>query len=173
MLKRESRCSGKSPLDFAWAGIPQPAALDPIDAAVRTFESLMKAPADRFWDPHHWAITKGEFRSLLVRACAGRLIPLTHVKEIDRAAGEHVFEIVYETRVIRVDSAGNRYSERVQVRMYISEPPGYPSHFVGLHVHEKEIIPGDHKRENELQNIEIDVAVNYYELGRPSNWGIS
>ena len=172
MLKRSSRCSGKAPLDFAWAGIPQPSASDPVESAMATFEAMMKSPPDRFWDPRHWAITKAEFRSLLLRACKGNLIPITHVKEIDRAAKEDVFEIVYKTRVIRKDEDEKRHSEKVQIRLYSSEPPAFPAHFVGLHIHEKTILPDDHRRENELQNIEIDVAVRYYDAGRPSNWGI-
>jgi hypothetical protein len=171
MQKRSSRCSAGGTLTFAWSGKPSPEAADQIDAAVRTFEDVARTP-ERIWDPRHWAITRAEFRNLLIRATNGRLIPLTHVKEIDRARREFVFEIKYDFRAISLDAKNKRVGSKVKTRTYTSEPPEFADSFVGLHVHQKIEIPGDNAETNRLQNVEIDVAVRYYELGRPNNWGL-
>lgn len=167
---RSSRCSGRTPIALVWAGIPSPGIVG-IEAAVTAFERLVRT-SDREWDPRHWAMLKSEFRNLLRRAERGALIPVTHVKDIDRGASEFVFEILHNFNVIERGLDDERVSKKVKVRFYVSEPPAHPNAILGLHVHEKEIIPGDHSEENRLQNVEIDVAISYYELGRSTSWGL-
>jgi hypothetical protein len=146
--------------------------LSSIDSALEVFERLVRTP-ERNWDVREWAMVKAEFKSRLTRACAGHLLPIAQVKAIDRARSEFVFEIKHDFSHVTVDPAtGARTKEKIRVRLYISEPPGQPTHFLGLHMHEKALLPGDRVQENDLQNIEIDIAVRYYELGRPANWGI-
>lgn len=167
-----SRCTQKAPLEFAWAGIGQPTAVDAVEAAVLTFEQLIDNVPGLFWDPRHRAITIAEYRGRLKRGMAGRLEPVTHVKEMDRAREEHVFELIYDFNVIELDANGVRKSRKMKTRTYFSEPPEHPKHFVGLHMHEKILVPHDHGAENDLQNVEVDVAVRYYDLGRATKWGI-
>lgn len=58
----------------------------------------------------------------------------------------------------------------ISVRMYHSEPPSAPSHFVGHHVHEKRIDVDDI---NATQQIEIKKAVKLHDQGRAIAWGIA
>jgi transcriptional regulator with XRE-family HTH domain len=83
-----------------------------------------------------------------------------------------VFEIKYDFPVVELLDS-RRTSRELKSRFYISEPPLFENHFLGLHVHEKVLISTDHSLENELQNIEIDVAIQYYEVGRGDKWGIT
>jgi hypothetical protein len=55
--------------------------------------------------------------------------------------------------------------------MYHSEPFEAPHHFIGHHIHEKDI--RDPNTVKELQNSEISVARRYFEHGLPTFWGIS
>jgi hypothetical protein len=167
--KRASRCSGGSPVEFIWAG-PGAAPSDPIEKVLAHFESLMKRD-DLYWEPRHWAITKSELKNLLKRASQGRLKPVVHIKDIDRGAGEFVFEIIYDFNIVRVSADGTRAHKKARVRLYISEPPNYPGQIVGLHLHEK-VVANDNRETNRLQNIEIDKAIQKYKDGRPNNWGI-
>lgn len=172
MPAHPSRCSAGTALTMVWAGIPVPLSTAAIESVLSTFEALVRTSV-RNWDIREWAMVKAEFKSRIVRACAGHLIPLDQVKEIDRGRAEYVFEIKHDFVHVNVDlTTGSRTKEKVCVRLYISEPPTEPAHFVALHMHEKTKVPTDHGEENRLQNIEIDIAVRYYELGRPSNWGI-
>jgi hypothetical protein len=139
---------------------------------VALFEKLMKRD-DLFWEPRHWAIVKSEFKSLLKRATAGSLKPVTHVKDIDRAAKEFVFEIRHDFQVVEIDANGNKTHRKTRVRLYITEPPAHPDHVIGLHLHEKVVVDGDNDETNRLQNIEIDAAVARYNRGRANNWGIT
>ena len=172
MTARTSKCSAGQPLDFVWAGNPAFTGAEQIDRAVQAFTYVITSVPTLHWDPVHLAITRREFRDRITRGQNGRLIPVTQVAEIGRAANEYVFEIKYDFSVVSVSADGMRTTRKMRTRLYISEPPQFPTHFVGLHVHEKATFPEDHRLENDMQNREIDTAVRYYEAGRPSNWGI-
>jgi hypothetical protein len=103
----------------------------------------------------------------------GRLKPLAEVAEIDRAANEFVFEIKFDFDAIEIDSNQVRKRVKVKTRTYISEPPAHVDAFTGLHLHEKRIVKGNNHETNRLQNIEIDIAVRYYDMARARSWGLS
>jgi hypothetical protein len=82
---------------------------------------------------------------------------------------------MYEIRwqdiaVTERDEAGAQRFGAVVVRLYHSEPPAVPDHFIGHHAHEKDVSAED---VNETQNQEIATAVGWYEHGIDSNWGIA
>ena len=173
MPERASRCSAKSPIAFVWAGNFSFSGETQIDRAVQAFSYVLLLDPSLVWDSNHLGITRQEFRNRVARASNGRLIPVSQVAEIDRAASEFLFEIKYDFNVVFLDGEGNRATRKMRTRFYISEPPTFPNHFVGLHVHEKQIFPNDHSLENAMQNTEIDLAVKYYEAGRGDEWGIA
>lgn len=69
----------------------------------------------------------------------------------------------------RLADGSQRFST-VVVRMYHSEPPEVPTHFVGHHAHEKDVTVDD---VNAAQNEEIATAVGWWSHGKESRWGIA
>lgn len=171
MPTRESRCSAGEDIQFVWAGNPVFTGATSFDRAVKAFSYAIMQVPDLHWEPQHLGITRREFRDRIVRGSHGRLAPVTQVAEIDRAASEFVFENKYDFPVVEI-RGGIRSAGELKSRFYISEPPALEDHFVGLHVYVKTIIPNDHTLENQKQNTEIDVAIQYYDAGRDDQWGI-
>lgn len=142
-----------------------------VEAALQVFTDLVKT-SDREWDPRHFAMTKSEFKFRLNQARKGKLKPLVQVAEIDRGRSEYIFEIKYDFNAIVRDLNGERAVQKARTRLYISEPMSEPDSFVGLHMHDKPDLPGDNPEMNRLQNIEIDIAIRYFDLGSSSRWNL-
>lgn len=171
MLDRPSRCSAGKPLQFAYYPDAPSLTADAIRAASQKFHDLMHIPG-RLWSPFSWPLEARRFAKRLEAACSGDLVPVDHVKDIDRAGQEYLFEIRWDVAVTDRTANGSLQHRSVPVRLYHAEPADLLDMFVGLHVHEKAIVRGDRKATNALQDVEIGVAVGRFWEGRPLRWGI-
>lgn len=171
MSDRPSRCSAGKTLDFAFypdAPAPTTAA---IQAATEAFTRVMQRPG-LLWSPYSWPLERRRFTRLLEQACIGALVPVDHVKDIDRGAHEYLFEIRWTIGVLEQGEDGSRRQSSVQVRLYHAEPANAIDIFVGLHLHEKRIVEGDPDATTTLQNHHIDIAIAKFHRGRSTRWGI-
>ena len=144
---------GNAPIRFHWYQIPEEPTL------MARFESLF----DGYSVPDgELARFKGEFRERVLRAMAGRLAPITEVRDIQRHPKVGLYEIKW-----RFDIGDE---DEVLVRMYHVEPVEIPACVVSVHIHRKEL-GRDSRETNRLQNSEIDFAETRYWTGRPARWG--
>ncbi|MEG8034238.1 hypothetical protein QP157_02560 [Sphingomonas sp. LR61] len=158
-------------LDFAFypdAPEPTPAA---IAAAAEEFHELMHR-SGWLWSPYNWPLEKRRFTKRLEDACAGTLVPVEHVKDIDRGAHEYLFEIRWKIKVLEQLPDGKRANRSVEVRLYHAEPSTMTDVFVGLHLHEKQIVKGNTRATRDLQDAQIDIAIARFHEGRPVHWGL-
>lgn len=168
---RLSRCSCRGVLGFYWWGEPLQPTLSAEDAAALAFANIMK-PAGRIWTIYSWSMVKAEFLDRLGEAQLGRLVPVDHVKDIVRGDPADLFEIRWQFDVLSGRPIGDPVEETIHIRLYHSEPGRHQTCFVGLHIHQKAIVLGDDLRTRDLQNIEIDRAIDRHDDGDPVDWGI-
>jgi hypothetical protein len=156
---------------FRWYGVPQVPVGDDLDGATERFRQAVTNPTRR-WSPYSWPMVRAEFRDRLVQAALGILQPVEQVKPVDVRNPPPLYEIRWQGIAVAdvddADSSKLRYST-VLVRLYHSEPSSVPGHFVGHHVHEKDV-SGD---VNADQDAEIQTAKGFYDQGFNTSWGIS
>ncbi|MGF3055597.1 hypothetical protein [Microbacterium sp. YY-01] len=166
-----SRCSGAAEVVFRWYGNPQcESSADNVEAAVSALMGAISGNG-RIWNPWNETMARREFRSRIVKASQGALVPVDHVKPVDIRNPPPMYEIRWQdVAVAELEPGGSQRFRQVLVRMYHSEPYEVPSHFIGHHAHEKDVTVVDI---NAQQNEEIATAVGWYEHGRASRWGIA
>jgi hypothetical protein len=141
-----------------------------VDAAVNVLMSAISGEG-RLWNPWTGTMVRQEFRSRIGKASRGELVPVDEVKPVDAANPPPMYEIRWQDiNVTERDTDGGQRFKQVVVRMYHSEPPELPSHFIGHHAHEKDVDADD---VNAAQNEEIATAVGWYAHGHSSLWGIA
>ncbi|WP_314147515.1 hypothetical protein [uncultured Leifsonia sp.] len=164
-----SRCCRGLPLDYKWFGENRSAHGEAIDGALAAFYDAMHREGLR-WNPYRWAAARAEFRGYLLRGIQGDLTPVNEVKKIDPYRNDFLYEIRFKVKVDEPDEKGNAVFRAIPVRAYHGEPEDPQFTFVGLHVHEKVIVRDDKRATNDLQNVEIDKAIELYLTGVPTNW---
>lgn len=169
---RQSRCCTPSSNQFYWNGLPALVGGDATAWLADEVLRILKLDPSRRWTPWNEPLIRAEVAGLIETGKIGGLTPVKHVKEIERAPREYIFEIRFSNQVSRVDSKGRAGFDTAQSRSYHTEPAHIPDVFIGLHVHEKAIVKGDGRRTQELQDVEIDIAVQAFERGEPHNWGL-
>ncbi|QTF71245.1 hypothetical protein [Arthrobacter woluwensis] len=166
-----SRCGSKQALTFRWYGYPQCAAED--DNLKFAVDVLMDklSPKGRLWSPHAVAMTRSELRSRIRKASLGQLVPVDEVKAVDENNPPPLYEIRWQgISVLDREPDGTERHHNIKVRMYHSEPTELPGHFIGHHGHEKDL---DAEDINAAQDLEIAVALGWYQHGQASKWGIA
>lgn len=165
-----SRCSSGSPVTLRWFGTPACAVGDDFETAEAVlFASVSRE--GRVWNPYSSAITRAEFRKRLRKAAAGELEPVDEVKPIDVANPPPLYEIRWQGITVAERAADGQVSHHTAlVRLYHSEPPQVPTHFVAHHAHEKVLDVDDI---NAAQQVEIRTAISHHDRGVPSTWGIA
>lgn len=129
---------------------------------------VVKAPANRRWNPYAEVYAQREFRSRLLAASRGQLVPVDHVKSIDHPLASEMFEIRWQhVRVTEAGDDGRLRHRAVQVRLLHVEPLELGVVAVGLHAHEKQVIPGDPRKTRQLQDVEIVEAARIYSVAGP------
>lgn len=176
MLPPDSRCSERRALIYWWVS-KDPSESD-LDAAVNELMACLEKPG-RLWNMYNRGVAKAEFRARLEAAQRGDLIPVEHVKYLDRGSAAWIYEIRWQNITVQVlEPGGKRRFVKLKVRALHAETPRLPNHLLGLHAHEKIVIVVDGDKEaskratNDAQNAEIDVAVRAYWDGDGSNWGL-
>lgn len=168
-----SRCSKKQTLDFAWYS-PDDSVSDPLEFGARRFVAALKQPG-RLWEPRALAMARSEYKSLVKKAARGVAKPVEHVKAIRDTDEEHMFELRWAIPTIgmEVNDCGDvtKYQELWHMRQYHFEPELYPTTFVALHIHHKEIAADDAETEF-LQDREIGRALDLYDDGVDSEWNL-
>ena len=124
-------------------------------------------------NPIQEADFEAQIEDRLTLAQDGSLIPVDHVKTIQRNPSIEMFEIRWtDISVNRRDRVSGLISQGIaHVRLYYIEE-GF-AWIVGVHVHEKVIIEGDEEATIELQNVEIDEAIHFVQDHRSEWWGVS
>lgn len=132
--------------------------------------SILKAQGYKM-NENQEADCEAQIEDLLERAEAGRLVPVEHVKRVQRAPAVDMFEIRWNhigvTEVNRV--SGMYAGVEVKVRLYYVEE-GEPW-VVGLLVHEK-IIGSTDEETRQLQNEKIDAAIEHCRASSARRWGV-
>lgn len=164
-----SRCCKGVRLDFIWYCDEPSQSHAAVDSVLREFEIVMHRPG-LLWSPYSWPMARAEFRKVLLRGMEGDLKPVDHVKKIDPRHNEFLFEIRWPVPALEQLEDGTRVHRDVLVRFYHGEPAELDFTFVGVHLHEKVIVPGDDAATNRLQNIEIEVAISRYLDGVSTLW---
>lgn len=166
----ESRCSKNVPVKFHWFDGNERENIDPIEVAVdRCFAAV--DGEHRMWNPHTKAMTRSEFRNTIKYAAHGRLKPVDQVTEVGHDPVVPMYEIRWQHTIQVTDrtAEGDFIYGKALVRLYHSEPPTYPDHFIGHHAHEK-IISADDATTRRLQTTEIEVAKSIYRYGEKVDW---
>lgn len=116
-------------------------------------------------------MVRAEFRQRLLKASEGKLVPVDEVKPVDISNPPPLYEIRWiDVAVTDIDSQGSTSFGRVHVRLYHSEPPEAPNHFIGHHAHEKNVELDDVRG---AQDAEIQTAIGWYRHGYNERWGIA
>jgi hypothetical protein len=166
-----SRCSSGRATKFRWFGYPPAEDGRDFQAVLDKFQAVIDAP-HRITNDYVWAMAKAEVKSRLKLAAAGKLSAPNQVKPVDVRNPPPMYEIRWQGITVRQKlNDGTIGGVEILVRMYHSEPSEAPEHFIGHHIHEKDV--SDPSEANRLQNDEIRVALNYFELGKPNLWDIS
>jgi hypothetical protein len=167
---RTSNCSLGVPVDFYWYGCTDSRH---IEAAINALMHAIDLPG-RTWNPYLKASARSEFKRRLITASQGRLKPIEQVKSINDHPSAPLFEIRWQhIRVMEPAAAGDGgHGHDVCVRLLHCEPLNLGVVAIGLHAHEKALIPASHHRIREEQDAEILKAERLYHEGRPTNWGI-
>lgn len=103
----------------------------------------------------------------------GELVPVDEIKPVSdgRAA---LFEIRWSgVAVTESEEGGQVRHAEIEVRMIHTEPEGLGLAAVGLHAHEKRVVPGDPAATHAAQDREIEVAERCYYAGVRALWGLA
>lgn len=165
-----SRCSGPGAPAFRWYGFPACEVGADVEAAVSKLMAVISSEG-RVWNPWSGTIVRREFRSRILRASKGELLPVDEVKPVDINQPPPMYEIRWQdVDVAELLPDGSQRFAKVVVRMYHSEPTGVPDYFIGHHAHEKDLDADDI---NAAQDEEIRTALGWYQHGFESGWGIA
>jgi hypothetical protein len=169
----DSICSQRVPVDYWWINGGAVNGEGAIDTILDLVERLLAG-----WDWTHYALEEelGYLAELLERAGRGQLEPLTEIKPIQRKFFYRMFEIRHQVSVVQTTRMMGKVIDRREsaehVRIYHAEGGTLPTgHALAAHVHLKQIMPDD-TRTRELQNTEIDRAVEVLTVGASNHWGI-
>jgi len=159
----------RTPITFRWYGFPVASDGDDLDVATEVFMSAISPPG-RVWNPWTSTMIRREFRKRVQAAERGELQPVKEVKSVDEDNPPPLYEIRWQgVSVTSIQDGAQTFSE-VVVRMYHSEPPSVPSHFIGHHIHEKDVAASN---VYDAQDEEIAVAKQFHDAGEAVNWGIA
>ncbi|TFD41767.1 hypothetical protein E3T37_03690 [Cryobacterium sp. TMT2-10] len=114
-------------------------------------------------------MAKVEFERRIEKAKRGQLRPVAEVKAVDVENPPPLYEIRWQTINVTSVVDGVSIFGKALVRLYHSEPDTVPGHFIGHHIHEKDLV-GD---VNDAQDQEINIAKKFYDSGQPAFWGIA
>lgn len=168
---RPSRCTYGIPVTFRWYGAPSASEGQDLEVALVKFQMVIEQPS-RVTNGYIWAAARAEIKQKLELASQGKLTPPRQIDVIDGSNPPPLYEIRWQNITIQeLQLDGTLIDLSLIVRMYHSEPFEAPHHFIGHHIHEKDI--SDPNTVKELQNSEISVARGYFEHGLPTFWGIS
>ncbi|EPR76917.1 hypothetical protein ADILRU_0756 [Leifsonia rubra CMS 76R] len=81
-----------------------------------------------------------------------------------------MYEIRWQSIHVSAFVDGVTSHMNIIVRLYHSEPESHPGHFIGHHVHEKDLAAGHIYR---AQDEEIGVSKRFFDSGIPISWGIA
>lgn len=166
-----SRCESGTPVKFRWYGSPQADEGRDIQVALHKFQIEIEKP-HRKTNGYIWEMARAEIKKKLDLASQGRLRSPAQVKVVDAGNPPPLYEIRWQAITIQEFRPGGKLADTtLLVRMYHSEPFEAPNHFIGHHIHEKEVNDGAFVMQR--QNEEIAVARGYFDHGLPSYWGIS
>ena len=156
-------------MGFRWYGYPSANAGEDLDVATDVFMAAISPPG-RLWNPWAERMARAEFRDRLKAASRGELVPIDEVKPVDDDNPPPMYEIRWQGISVTNKVGDDVSHQTVLVRLYHSEPDIRPGHFVGHHIHEKDVAsPGVYGR----QDAEIAVAKRFYDAGEASAWGIA
>ena len=144
-----------------------------MDIAVDAFIEAISADTRR-WNMYNRATARAACKKRLERAARGELEPVDEVKGVDEENPVPLYEIRWQNVAVTdqsPDDPSQQIHSEVQVRMYHSEPDVLPHHFIGHHVHEKNVADGVDVYQ--LQDDEIAVARRKYDAGEATTWGIT
>jgi len=165
-----SRCSQGEPLTFRWFGFPTAEPGQDLQVLLSKVEEVIHKP-NRIINDYVLGMAKAEIRTRIRLAEKGALHTPSQVDSVDRRGGAPLYEIRWQNITVLVKRGrGKPRESEIKLRLYHSEPREAPSHFVGHHIHEKDLTVKS--QINHLQNAEIRVARNYYFQGLPTFWGI-
>ncbi|UZN02679.1 hypothetical protein [Cellulomonas sp. S1-8] len=166
---RSSSSSGGLPVDVFWHAIPDRHLLsEHVDAITEVLMDVVTAPAGRRWNPYNATMARREFRHRLVEASRGALTPLDHVKSIEHPLAAEMFEVRWQhVRVTEERPDGRLRHRDAQVRLLHAEPGALGVVALGLHAHEKVVVPGDARATRAAQDAEIVRATSVYATALP------
>lgn len=154
---------------FRWYGFPQCAEGQDLQTAVDVLLASISGEG-RVWNPWSRSMAGAEFRQRLQKAASGKLTPVDEVKPVDVRNPPPLYEIRWQGISVTNRAADGALSySKVIVRLYHSEPPEAPDHFIGHHAHEKDVSADD---VNEVQDSEIKVALGWHAHGLDRRWDI-
>lgn len=157
-----SRCTQGNSLKFKWYGFPPARNKTDESFAVMAFlNSISRAGYEM--NEYLTELAKAEFEYVLSKAKRGLLRRSRDVKSLRADSDLPLFEI-------RFQSIGVMGGKDVALRMYHSEPIRLPDYLIGHHVHVKDISNPD--KVNELQDLEIEKAIKFFQQGLSTNWGV-
>lgn len=166
-----SRCSKGQHVKFRWFGYPRVPEGQDFQVVLDKFQSIVQA-SGRITNDYIWAMAQAELINRLRSATAGKLRSPSQIKPIDTSNPPPLYEIRWQGITIQRQTANGRLEdESLLVRMYHSEPAEAPEHFIGHHIHEKDV--SDPSQVNARQDEHIKVAIGYFELGISNFWEIS
>jgi|GEM_PF-1041366 len=168
--RRPSNCSSALPVDLYWHARPDEDRLsEHVDAMTDALMDVVTAPAERRWNPYNETMARREFRHRLVEASRGALAPVDHVKSIEHPLAAEMFEVRWQNvRVTEAQADGRVRHRDVQVRLLHAEPQALGVVAVGLHAHEKLVVPGDARATRAAQDTEIAHAAAVYATTLPA-----
>lgn len=158
-------------MNFRWFGYPQAQEGQDLETVLNKFKAVIEAPT-RITDDYVWAMARAEILHTFKMAKLGKLRSPREIRPVDIKNPPPLYEIRWQSITVRHRVKDGEIEDlRLLIRMYHSEPPEAPQHFIGHHIHEKDVSRPEEIRQR--QNVEISTAVGYFELGKPQMWGIS
>lgn len=143
-----------------------------LATAVANFTAIVESPP-RLKNEYVTADAVAVFKRKILNAAKGTLFPVSEVDPVGWNDPCPMYEIRWQhIDVQEIQSGGKIVDSHIVVRMYHTEPTATPNHFVGHHIHEKDLGDPDSNVVKRLQDQEIAVAKGHYDRGLPSLWGI-
>nr|WP_300338189.1 hypothetical protein [Actinomyces sp.] len=159
-------------VDFYWRGGGDATQEEHIALAVEALMSALKAQPYRLWNPYNERLIRAEFKNTLLKAVEGKLQPPGEIKAL--RGGDILFEIRWtDINVHERPPAGPDRHTKSEVRLIHAQPYAELGLCVlGLHAHEKKIIPDDARATKNLQDDQIDIAERIFHSERSTHWGV-
>lgn len=159
------------PVEFYWAGVHSEEVTQHIHAAVEALLQATNGATNRLTNPHTRAYARAAFKNRIERLRRGKLRPPAEVKPVN-PLGVKLYEVRWsDVNAHALTETKERKPVKLHIRMIFAEPVQLGYAALGLHAHEKEILPS--KRETkEAQDEHIAHAARLYVDGEPSAWGV-